>query len=155
MGPTIQNTFNVEMMASLLTSGTVMTLKKGEVLFYDGDTCKDLYVVIDGMIGIFKGRDLLVPLTIVQKNGFLGEMAAITGNPRSASAVALMDAQLIVLPAASIDEKMKQLDPFFRMLVIKVIENLARTNLILLGKVIAGNVNRSHSSDLTDLLHQS
>jgi CRP-like cAMP-binding protein len=61
----------------------------GEMIFAEGSTGRDLYVVIDGRVDIVKetatGRSLIVSLG---KGEFFGEMAVIDGSSRSASAVA-------------------------------------------------------------------
>jgi len=61
----------------------------GEVIFEEGSTGRDLYVVLDGTVDIVKdtaaGRVRIVSLG---KGEFFGEMAVIDGSSRSASAVA-------------------------------------------------------------------
>jgi CRP/FNR family transcriptional regulator, cyclic AMP receptor protein len=60
----------------------------GEVIFEEGSTGRDLYVVIDGMVDIAKGnganRAVIVTLG---KGEFFGEMAVIDGSSRSATAI--------------------------------------------------------------------
>jgi CRP/FNR family cyclic AMP-dependent transcriptional regulator len=60
----------------------------GEVIFEEGSTGRDLYVVIDGMVDIAKGngpsRTVIVTLG---KGEFFGEMAVIDGSSRSATAI--------------------------------------------------------------------
>ena len=60
----------------------------GDVIFEEGSTGRDLYVVIDGMVDIAKGngasRTVIVTLG---KGEFFGEMAVIDGSSRSATAI--------------------------------------------------------------------
>ena len=60
-----------------------------EVIFEEGSTGRDLYVVLDGKVDIVKvngaERTLIVKLG---KGEFFGEMAVIDGSSRSATAVA-------------------------------------------------------------------
>ena len=60
----------------------------GEVIFEEGSTGRELYVVLDGKIDIVKitgpTRTLIVTLG---KGEFFGEMAVIDGSSRSATAI--------------------------------------------------------------------
>jgi len=61
----------------------------GEIIFEEGSTGRDLYVVLGGEVDIVKdtasGRVRIVTLS---KGEFFGEMAVIDGSSRSASALA-------------------------------------------------------------------
>jgi CRP/FNR family transcriptional regulator, cyclic AMP receptor protein len=61
----------------------------GDVIFEEGSTGRELYVVLDGQVEIVKigatGKTVLVTLG---KGEFFGEMAVIDGSARSATAVA-------------------------------------------------------------------
>ena len=61
----------------------------GDVIFEEGSTGRELYVVLDGMIDIVKDSGA-VRTTIVTlgKGEFFGEMAVIDGSSRSATAIA-------------------------------------------------------------------
>lgn len=60
-----------------------------EVIFEEGSTGRELFVVLDGKVDIVKnsGADRAVIVTL-GKGEFFGEMAVIDGSSRSASAVA-------------------------------------------------------------------
>lgn len=60
-----------------------------DVIFEEGSTGRELFVVLDGKIDIVKssGADRTVVVTL-GKGEFFGEMAVIDGSSRSASAVA-------------------------------------------------------------------
>jgi CRP/FNR family cyclic AMP-dependent transcriptional regulator len=61
----------------------------GDVIFEEGSTGRDLYVVLDGKIEIAKvsGSQKTVIVTL-GKGEFFGEMAVIDGSSRSATAIA-------------------------------------------------------------------
>ncbi len=61
----------------------------GDVIFEEGSTGRDLYVVLDGKIEIAKvsGSHKSVIVTL-GKGEFFGEMAVIDGSSRSATAIA-------------------------------------------------------------------
>jgi len=60
-----------------------------EVIFEEGSTGRELFVVLDGKVDIAKvkgaGKTVIVPLG---KGEFFGEMAVIDGSSRSATAIA-------------------------------------------------------------------
>lgn len=60
-----------------------------EVIFEEGSTGRELFVVLDGKVDIVKnsGADRAVIVTL-GKGEFFGEMAVIDGSSRSASAIA-------------------------------------------------------------------
>ena len=61
----------------------------GDVIFEEGSTGRDLYVVLDGEVDIAKvsGASKAVIVTL-GKGEFFGEMAVIDGSARSATAIA-------------------------------------------------------------------
>src|ERR1700738_4570215 len=76
-------------------AGGAMTIEKcinefdvGDVIFEEGSTGRELFVVLDGRIDIVKknGASKTVIVTL-SKGEFFGEMAVIDGSARSATAV--------------------------------------------------------------------
>ena len=60
-----------------------------EVIFEEGSTGRDLYVVLDGTVDIVKDTDTgRIRIVTLGKGEFFGEMAVIDGSARSASAIA-------------------------------------------------------------------
>ena len=73
-------------------------LKKGEVLFRQGDEGSTLYLILQGRIRIsLSQRTDTVTLAILDQGDFLGEMALLDGLPRSADAEALENSFLYAL----------------------------------------------------------
>jgi len=61
----------------------------GDVIFEEGSTGRELYVVLDGKIDIVKSTGASRTLIITLGKGeFFGEMAVIDGSSRSATAIA-------------------------------------------------------------------
>lgn len=76
------------------------TAKAGEVLFEEGDPGDAFYVVVDGAIEIVKqvsGGDE-EKLAVRRSGEAFGEMALLNDAPRSATARAVDDSQLMVIP---------------------------------------------------------
>ena len=61
----------------------------GDVIFEEGSTGRELYVVLDGKIDIVKDNGgVRTTIVTLGKGEFFGEMAVIDGSARSATAVA-------------------------------------------------------------------
>lgn len=73
-------------------------IRKGELLFRQGDEGTALYIILEGRIKISVSRRTdTVTLAILGQGEFLGEMALLDDLPRSADAMALEDSQLYAL----------------------------------------------------------
>jgi CRP/FNR family transcriptional regulator, cyclic AMP receptor protein len=68
--------------------------KAGDVIFREGDPARDLFIVQSGEIEIRLGNRVLETLS---QYSIFGEMALIDAAPRSASAVAVSDAKLVLV----------------------------------------------------------
>ncbi len=106
-------------------------LPRGSVLFHEGDHDAFCAIVIAGALEIRKG-DIEEHQRIVAKLGagkMVGEMSLIDGASRSASAIALEDADLLVLTRDDFDvmaERHPQHALRFAMMVAEAIANLLR-----------------------------
>lgn len=71
---------------------------KGTVLFREGETGKEMFVLQSGKIAISKKvRDLEKVLAVLGPGEFFGEMAIISNKPRNATATVQDDAKLLVI----------------------------------------------------------
>jgi len=72
---------------------------RGEVVVREGDPAGDLYVLIEGALEIYKdyGSDAQRLLNTQSPIAYMGEIAILDGSPRSATAVASQDSQLLCL----------------------------------------------------------
>ncbi len=71
--------------------------EKGQVIFEEGQHGGEMFLVRSGVVELRRGDSVLETVT---QGGFLGELALVEQEPRSATAVAMADCQLVV-----IDEK--------------------------------------------------
>jgi CRP/FNR family cyclic AMP-dependent transcriptional regulator len=77
--------------------GAARTFKAGDTIFTAGEPADCLYVVKAGKVDILKEGRLI---ETVEPNDFFGELALVDASPRSATAVAKSDCELM-----PIDEK--------------------------------------------------
>jgi CRP-like cAMP-binding protein len=83
-------------MAGKMDGGSAVAIEKcinefdvGEVIFEEGSTGRELFVVLDGQIEIAKRNgDRKTVIVTLGKGEFFGEMAVIDGSSRSATAIA-------------------------------------------------------------------
>lgn len=73
--------------------------KPQEVIFWEGEPGVGMYIIQNGEVGIYRGRDTAGEEELIRlKSGdFFGEMALLNEEPRSASAVALNNCHIIGL----------------------------------------------------------
>jgi len=75
------------------------TFTDGELIIEQGDDADGMYFVEEGTVRITRteqGQDE-VQINVIEKGGYLGELALITKNPRAASAYAVGDVRLAFL----------------------------------------------------------
>jgi CRP/FNR family transcriptional regulator, cyclic AMP receptor protein len=88
----------------LLPSCTIRSLRRGDLLFEEGDDCSELFVVSSGLIAISKksidGRESVVAL--MERGELFGEMGMLDGLGRSAEARALEPSEVVAIPYAPI-----------------------------------------------------
>jgi len=94
--PFARGAFPINMAPSSQKAGAAMTIEKcinefdvDDVIFEEGSTGRELFVVLDGQVEIAKidgGRKTVI--VTLGKGEFFGEMAVIDGSARSATAIA-------------------------------------------------------------------
>lgn len=88
-----------EAMAALRSSLATTRLRRGEVLFHEGDNGDKLYVVLEGKVKLGRtssdGRENL--LAILGPGSMFGELSLFDPGPRSASVTAVTDAEFAAL----------------------------------------------------------
>ena len=75
-------------------------IKKGEILFFQSDASELAYIVRSGIISIVlnspNGRDMVI--NEMRMGDMFGELGILTKQPRSTSAMARTDSELLVIP---------------------------------------------------------
>ncbi len=96
---------NPEVRATILGATERVDLRAGETLFEVGDPGDAIYVVNTGSLGVyFPGPSGYPQLSAVIKPGeTVGEMAVISGEPRSATVTAIRDCNLVKLTKVEFD----------------------------------------------------
>ncbi len=78
----------------LLAQGISVYYDKDEVIFYEGSEGSQIYIILEGKIGIYKDDKLIGELSTGE---CVGEMGLFTKKPRSATAKSLTKTKLLIL----------------------------------------------------------
>ena len=108
----------------VLTGNGIATrsARAGEVIFKEGDAADRLFVVKSGEVAIRSGNRTLAELST---NHIFGEMALIDDAPRSATAVARTDVELVPISEKQFLFLVSQ-TPFFALKVMRVLARRLR-----------------------------
>jgi CRP-like cAMP-binding protein len=80
----------------------------GDVIFHEGDLGTEMYIVHEGQVEILRlAGEGSQRLALLEKGDFFGEMAVLDDLPRSATAVAVSDAQLVEINGSTFDEMLR------------------------------------------------
>lgn len=110
-------------------AGGIKQYKKGELLFREGDPSDAMYVIRKGRISILKSKGAsTVTLAELAPGEMLGEMAFFDNKPRSASAQAAQDSEVIILPFAALHAQFKTFPEWLRAMVKTVNSHLRNAN---------------------------
>ena len=85
-----------------------LSLPGGKTVFRQGEPGGSLYVIRAGKVRVLKesnGRQRMV--TTLGPGDFFGEMAVVTGQPRSATVEVVEDAELLKVPAGKLEEMVR------------------------------------------------
>lgn len=88
-----------------LTEKFGVSLPEGTTVFRQGEPGGSVYVIRAGRVRVLKtanGRDRMI--TTLGPGDFFGEMAVVTGRPRTATVEVVEDAELLKVPASKLQE---------------------------------------------------
>lgn len=104
-------------------------LKKGDLLFSEGDHSTAMYLVKGGMVRLFMSRSgNTVEIATIRSGEILGELAFLDGNPRSVSGEALTDCELIEISAPVFKDVLSKAPDWMKILLKTVVGRLRAVN---------------------------
>ncbi|HEY7602470.1 MAG TPA: SLC13 family permease [Methylomirabilota bacterium] len=119
-----------EVLARLVSEFDELDLPAGRTLFSQGDPGDALYVVVSGAVEVRGERDGQGERVAVLGPGdCLGEMALVTGDPRSATVVTLSDTRLLRLDQERFRALSERHPVFLRELARVLCHRIARTSV--------------------------
>jgi CRP-like cAMP-binding protein len=121
-----------EVLHAVLDQGSVEDYGPGAIVFRQGDQGEKLYIVKTGVLEILAAPSDAadpVPVAYLGKGEVLGELALLTGSPRTATARSPERAELFTLEKAVFLDLMQSLPPFSRNLCLVLAKRLEATTL--------------------------
>ncbi|GAB3625119.1 Crp/Fnr family transcriptional regulator [Mariniluteicoccus endophyticus] len=119
--------------AELSATMTSITLNRGAVLFHEGDTGDQLYVVVQGKVKLGRhgstGRENL--LAVLGPGQMFGELSVFDPGPRSTTATAVTHCELRVLEHAEIDAWLARRPEMAKGLLGQLAGRLRRSNDVM------------------------
>ena len=108
----------------VLTGNNVETrrVRAGGVIFREGEHADELFVIKSGYVRIKIGNRIMADLTA---DGIFGEMALIDDEPRSATAVAITDVELVPVSVKQFLFLVRH-TPYFALKVMRVLAQRLR-----------------------------
>ncbi len=91
-----------EALESLVAELTLVQLAPNEVLFHEGDPGDALYVIVEGEVAVQAEGPPRVEMARLGPGSFIGEVALMTDQPRSATIAAVGDAELLRIDRATL-----------------------------------------------------
>jgi CRP/FNR family cyclic AMP-dependent transcriptional regulator len=105
------NGLGEEDLATLVDDFHLKEYTKGEIIFRQGDTSRELYIVVKGKVRIFKispsGDE--TSIQIFSSHDIIGEFATIDGQPRSATAKAIDRCMLLAMAGERFLQHMREI----------------------------------------------
>lgn len=107
---------------------------KGQIIAFEGEKSCEIFVLLSGSVGIFKGRILVNEYN--EKGIVLGEMSSLLCKERTASVIALEDSEILVLDA-NVDFLLEEKPEIVKKILVNLAEKLYQTtkDYWLLAKV--------------------
>ena len=112
---------------------TSKIIKRGEILFNEGDHVNGVFCIKDGVCKVSKmcenGRDQVIKL--IKKGDLLGERSLITGGPANLTARALNDMEICFIPKEEIVRNLKRNNNFTMSMLKDLAESLRNADEVI------------------------
>jgi CRP-like cAMP-binding protein len=115
----------------------------GTVLFREGDRGEEMYIVQSGKIKISKKiRGVEKTLATLEKGEFFGEMAILNDKPRSATAEAIEDSDMLVIDRKTFETMLRSNVEIAIRFIKRLADRLRETNEQMEALMIRDNTSR-------------
>ena len=107
----------------------VKMYKPGEVVFEEGAKGRELFIVQEGKVGIYKNTpEGDIELASIEKGGIIGEMSLLDNMPRSATVKCLETAKLLVINELTFQTALKSVPIWLTSIIRIVVSRLRDAN---------------------------
>ncbi len=136
---TLFNTLDDEAASALRESMTEVRIRRGEVLFHEGDSGDKLYIVTEGKVKLGRtssdGRENL--LAILGPGQMFGELSLFDPGPRSTTVTAVTETRLMSLAHADLTQWLNGRPAVARGLLSQLAHRLRKTNDVVADLVFS------------------
>ncbi len=111
------------------TTPVIKEYRPGQYIFQEGTQSDCMYLIKKGTVGIRKRKgSAWVEIARVYANEVLGELSFFDRQPRSASAVAMTEVEVMELKFDGLDKLWNQIPDYMKTIMASVAERLRRAN---------------------------
>jgi len=136
----IFNDFSEDELKIFFRNADEYEIRPGELLFHEGESGSEMFVILSGEVEIYKEKGLDEPQLLVSlpEGAFFGEMSLIDSSPRSAMVKAgESSVRMAVFSRAFIEALVRQNNlPIATKFMLNVIKYLARRNRMTIERLI-------------------
>lgn len=102
----------------------VVAFRTGEIIFNEGDLAEKMYYILRGKVAIEKAGK---KIAILEEGSYVGEMAFLLNKPRTASARAIEDTELLIIDYQNIETLSHEMPELFRDILKEMASRLEKT----------------------------
>ena len=103
----------------------------GETLFLEGDYSQDMYILVSGILDVYKGDKKIAEL--VDSGTTAGELSYLFGSKRTATIKALNNVEAIMVPADQIKNILRKYPSISHEITLRLAKRLEETTKIMHG----------------------
>lgn len=136
-----------------VTHETIVEYEDGEFIFIEGDTSRDLFIIQEGKVEIWKKTETGdLKLATFNRGDFFGDMALLQGGLRFASAKASGKTQILVLQPGGFLLKIRR-DPTFAFEMLQALSyRIKVSNERLIDVIKKGNIPRETVDQILSMI---
>jgi CRP-like cAMP-binding protein len=122
----------------------VKTFEPGQVIFKEGETGDQMFIIIQGEVEIRKKTSMDTARTLItfKPGDVFGEMALIENKPRSATAVATKASRMLVMNEPLFLAMIERNPDFARKMIQVLSERLRKANLLIQNLTVTNRENQ-------------
>ena len=116
-----------EDLTALYEAGKLYKVAAGQAVVREGEAGSEMYMIMTGSVKVITGPEMTpIELAQLKRGAFFGEVSVLTGQPRTATVVAVDDVELIAFGTPALEPILRKY-PRVRKLMQVVVEGRVRT----------------------------
>jgi serine/threonine protein kinase len=125
--------FNREQVKEILPACTILRVPKGEVVVTEGEIDDSLYIILSGRVDVLKNG---TKINVIDRGECFGEMAYLSGEPRTATLKASPDCVLMKISATLMDRVSKSIQLLFmKSFATTLVGRIAKNNDLIMSLI--------------------